>query len=149
MELVDVSRAKPAQSKMKLGGESLKKPKTDASQELAIWIANTMDRKGAKEIVVIETKPGTFTTDYLVVATGTSSKHMQTLLEAPCNELKKLGFPAQNIEGEGSQWMLADLGDIVIHIFDQETRGFFDIESLWDKAPRIEWENKKSARLKH
>jgi ribosome-associated protein len=111
----------------------------EASLELAQWIAKQLDKKGAHDIKVLETIPGTYIADYLVLATGTSSRHMQTLLDSPCAELKKLGYPPLHVEGEDSTWMLADLGDIVIHIFDPETRNHFDLEDLWKNAPRVDW----------
>jgi len=116
-------------------------PSLDGEQSLALaqWIAQTLDRKGGQDIVVLETRPGTYVADYLVLATGTSGRHMNTLLDAPCQELRKLGFPANHVEGEDSHWMLADLGDVVIHIFDEQSRENFDIESLWKAAPRIDW----------
>ena len=121
---------------------------TETSLELAQWIANTLDRKGAHDIVVLETKPGTYVADYLVIATGTSSRHMHTLLETPCHELKKLGYPPLYMENEGSHWMLADLGDIVLHIFDDESRHFYDLDGLWKNAPKVSWiENDKKKSL--
>lgn len=126
-----------------IGGNHLvdsKKESNESAKNLAIWIAGLLDKKGGLNIKVLETKPGTYISDFLVVATGTSSRHMQSLLDAPCAELKKLGYPPLHIEGEGSHWMLADCGDVVIHIFDEQTRGFYDIEGLWDNAPRIEWD---------
>ena len=115
----------------------------DSGLELAQWIASSLDRKGAQDIQVLETKPGTYIADYLILATGTSSRHMQTLLQAPCSELTKLGYPPSNVEGEGSHWMLADLGDVVIHIFDQDTRKVFDLDGLWKAAPRVNWQDKR------
>lgn len=119
------------------------KKKTDSSLDLAIWIARLLDRKGARDITVIETKPGTYIADYLVICSGTSSRHMETLIDAPVRELKKLGFPPNSIEGQDSQWMLADLGDVIIHIFDEQTRALFDLEGLWNSCPRVDWQSKK------
>ena len=115
----------------------------NSSEELAIWIARLLDKKGAQNVAVLETKPGTYVADYLVVATGTSSRHIQTLLDTPCRELKKLGFPPLAVEGEGSHWMLADLGDVVLHIFDDSARSYFDIDGLWSEVPRVSWQEKR------
>jgi len=120
---------------------------SDSGLELAQWIAKTLDRKGAQDIQVLETKPGTYIADYLVVATGTSSRHMESLLHTPCEELKKLGYPPQNVEEDSARWMLADLGDVIIHIFDNETRHDIDLESLWKNAPRVDWQKQAKTSL--
>lgn len=142
-------KSKKKQKTKKTGGDkSLNTAeKNDPSLELAQWIAQILDRKGGQNISVLETKPGTYIADYLVIATGTSSRHMQTLLDAPCEELKKLGFPPQNVEGEATSWLLADLGDVVIHIFNEESRQHFDLEGLWANSPKIDWETKVSLGL--
>lgn len=112
----------------------------NSSLELATWIAHLLDRKGGLKISVIETKESSAIADYLVIATGTSSRHLQTLLDSPVRELKTAGFPPSSVEGEGSHWLLADLGDVILHLFDEETRNYFDLEGLWKDAPRIQWE---------
>lgn len=110
------------------------------SQELAIWIANVLEKKGGLNISVIDTRNTSAVADYLVIATGTSSRHLGTLLESPIKELKHAGFPPLSVEGEGTHWMLADLGDVILHIFDAETRNYFDLDNLWQEAERVDWE---------
>lgn len=78
----------------------------------------------------------------MVIATGTSSKHLETLVNAPCQEQKKSGFPASAIDGLGTQWVVADFNDVILHIFDEQTRGHYNLEGLWANAPRIDWEHK-------
>ncbi len=117
----------------------------DGSLELATWIAQTLDRKGGQDIVVIDTKNSSVA-DFFVVATGTSNRHMETLLDSPCKELRKSGHPPHSIEGLDTRWMLADMGDVVLHIFDEETRQHFDLEGFWKKAPRIDWHKKTGLR---
>lgn len=119
----------------------------DSSLELARWIAQTLDRKGAQDVVVLETRDYSSVADFFVIATGTSNRHMETLLESPCKELKASGHPPQSIEGESTHWMLADLGDVVLHIFDDQARQYFELEHLWKKAPRIDWAKKAALRM--
>lgn len=111
-----------------------------SSLALATWVAQILDRKGGLNIKVIETSSGSAIADYIVLATGTSSRHLDTLLEAPVKELKSAGFPPLSIEGEGTHWLLADLGDVILHIFDEETRAYFDLDGLWSRAPQVKWE---------
>ncbi|MGA0163431.1 MAG: ribosome silencing factor [Bdellovibrionota bacterium] len=121
--------------------------KLGSSLDLAKWIAQNLDRKGGQEITIIDTRRNDAIADFLVVATGTSQKHLETLLESPCRELKASGNPPISIEGAGTQWFLADLGDVVLHIFDNQTRNYFDIDGLWNEAPRISWNDKKNQKL--
>lgn len=111
----------------------------------AIWMGQLLDRKGGLNIVILDVRGLSSITDFYVIGTGTSSKHMETLVDAPCQELKKLGFPAQHIEGNGTHWVIADFSDILLHVFDEQTRAHFDIEGLWKKAPRVEWDNRKQS----
>jgi len=76
----------------------------------------------------------------MIIVSGTSTRHMETLIDAPSMELKKLGFPPQNIEGKDTQWIVGDFGDVVLHVFDEATRRYYDLEGLWSQAPRLEWE---------
>jgi ribosome-associated protein len=120
----------------------------DSSLELATWIAQALDRKGGHDIVVLETRSWSSFSDYFVIATGTSDRHMETLLDTPCKELKASGHPPNSIEGLSTHWMLADMGDVVLHIFDGESRKNFDLEGFWKKAPRVSWQKKRGPALK-
>lgn len=111
---------------------------------LACWIGQLLDKKGGRDIQVIDLHERSTITDFLVITTGTSLKHMETLVDAPCMELKKLGFPASNVEGKSTHWVIADFGDVIVHVFDDEARKYFDLESLWQEAPHIDWHKKKT-----
>ena len=117
---------------------------TQSALALAKWISQILDRKGGHDIVVLDLRTLSSVSDFLVICTGTSSRHLKTLIEAPCMELKKVGHPAHNIEGENTGWVLADLGDVVLHVFDQETRDYYDLDGLWKNAPRVEIAEKKN-----
>jgi ribosome silencing factor RsfS/YbeB/iojap len=118
--------------------------KTQSALALAKWISQILDRKGAHDIVVLDLRKLSSVTDFLVIGTGTSSRHLKTLIEAPCVELKKVDHPPLSIEGENTGWVLADLGDVVLHVFDQETREYYDLEGLWKEAPQVEIAEKKN-----
>jgi ribosome-associated protein len=119
----------------------------DSSLELATWIAQSLDRKGGHDIVVLETRSWSTFADYFVIATGTSDRHMETLLETPCKELRHSGHPPHSTEGFDTHWMLADMGDVVLHIFDNDSRKTFDLEGFWKKAPRVQWQKKRGPSL--
>jgi len=77
-------------------------------------------------------------TDYFVICTGDSRRQLRAIQRRLCGELKQLGCGTPRTEGEeGSSWILLDLYDVVVHLFDPEAREFYDLELLWGDAPRI------------
>ncbi len=79
-------------------------------------------------------------TDLFVIASGTSRRHVLTLAEEIEQKLKKDGRRPLRREGmEDATWVLLDYGDMVVHIFDEATRRFYDLERLWGDAPRTEF----------
>jgi ribosome-associated protein len=81
-------------------------------------------------------------TDVFVIASGTSNRHVRTLADEAEGQLK-VGLSRQALRREGreySRWVLLDYGDMVVHVFDQETRDYYELERLWADAPVIEFE---------
>ena len=77
-------------------------------------------------------------TDVFVIATGTSRRHVKTLAEEIEVSLKRLDRRPLRREGvEEGNWVLLDFGDLVVHLFDEETRAYYDLERLWRDAPRL------------
>ena len=77
-------------------------------------------------------------TDVFVIATGTSRRHVKTLAEEIEAQLKQLDRRPLRREGvEEGSWVLIDFGDVVVHLFDEETRAYYDLERLWRDAPRL------------
>lgn len=73
-------------------------------------------------------------TDYMIIVTGTSSRHIQSLAERVVEDLKKLNIRPLSLEGEGTQeWVLVDYGDVIVHLMSAQARTFYDLESLWDE----------------
>ena len=88
----------------------------------------------AQNIITIDLKNKTYIADYMIVASGTSSRHLQSLSEILVTELKKIGLNNCNIEGrESNDWKLVDAIDIIVHIFHPEKRDFYDIEKMWSE----------------
>lgn len=112
---------------------------TDSKKEtLAQSIVRILDDGKAKDIVAIDLRGKTSLTDDLIIATGTSSRHVIALADTLSKKLKKLGY-ASKIEGkDGSgEWVVLDLGDAIVHLFCARTRQLYEIETLWGyKTPK-------------
>ncbi len=95
-------------------------------------IEKVLDNNKAKNIVSIDLKNKSYIADYMIIASGTSSRHLQALSEILINELKKIGLENCRIEGrESKDWKLVDANDIIIHIFNPDKRDFYDLEKMW------------------
>ena len=94
-------------------------------------IEKILDNNKAQSITFINLKNKSYIADYMVIASGTSSRHLQALSEILVTELKKLGIENCRIEGkESSDWKLVDAHDIIVHIFHPEKREFYDLEKM-------------------
>ena len=97
-------------------------------------IEKILDDNKAKDIKSISLKNKSYIADYMIIATGTSSRHLQALSEILISELKKIGLGEFNIEGrESNDWKLVDTHDIIVHIFHPEKREFYDLEKMWSE----------------
>ena len=97
-------------------------------------IEDTLNKNKAYNVVIIDLKKKSYIADYMIVASGTSSRHLQSLSENIVVELKKFGLNNCRIEGyESSEWKLVDAIDIIVHLFHPEKRTFYDIEKMWSE----------------
>ena len=97
-------------------------------------IVKILDDNKAQNITSIDLKNKSHIADYMVVASGTSSRHLQSLSEILVAELKKIGLNDCRIEGRDSNdWKLVDAHDIIVHIFHPEKREFYDLEKMWSE----------------
>ena len=95
-------------------------------------IERILDDNKAKDIKSINLKNKSYIADYMIIASGTSSIHLQALSEILVSEMKKIGLGEFRIEGrESSDWKLVDANDIIVHIFNPEKRQFYDLEKMW------------------
>ena len=100
--------------------------------EIKNQIEIILDNNKAKNIVSIDLKKKSYIADYMIIASGTSSRHLQALSENLITELKKIGIYNCRMEGKDSNdWKLVDPIDIIIHIFHPEKREFYDLEKMW------------------
>ncbi len=96
----------------------------------------SLDDDKAEEVVVIPLAGKSDMADFMVVATGNSQRHLGTLAQHLRDRIKSTSFRDVRVEGEGlSDWVLVDLGDVIVHLFRAETRAFYALEKLWMDAP--------------
>ena len=97
-------------------------------------IEKILDDNKALNISTINLKNKSYIADYMIIASGTSSRHMQALSEILVSELKKIGLNDCRIEGrESNDWKLVDTNDIIVHIFHPKKRDFYDLEKMWSE----------------
>ena len=109
-----------------------------AARGFAIQAARLAAETRCHSVVVLDVRGLSPITDFLVLATGTSGRQMRGV----AGEIEDLGDEiGQHVSGRSNtdQWILLDYVDIVVHLFEQETRMFYDLDSLWGDAPRVEW----------
>ena len=93
-----------------------------------------LDSNKAQNIITINLRNKSYIADYMIIASGTSSRHLQSLSEILINELKKIGINDCRIEGRNSNdWKLVDAHDVIVHIFHPEKREFYDLEKMWSE----------------
>ena len=103
-------------------------------KEVKKIIENTLNKNKANNIVTIDLKKKSYIADYMIVASGTSSRHLQSLSKILIVELKKIGLDNCRIEGyESNDWKLVDAIDIIVHLFHPEKRSFYDLEKMWSE----------------
>lgn len=108
------------------------------SLELVRRIVNLADDRKAQDPLVLDLRQLTIITDYFVILTGTSRPHVLGIADNIREELAEQGIlPQQQEIDQGAQWLLLDYGSVVVHIFQPETRLFYNLERLWNDAKRV------------
>lgn len=108
------------------------------SYEMAMVLAKTLDSKKGEDIKVLKTEDLTTLCDYFVLCTATSNTQIKAMSDACEEEMEKRGEPAHHIEGhrEGT-WLLMDFSSVVVHVFTDEARKYYDLERLWADAQEV------------
>lgn len=106
------------------------------SKSLSEIVVGALEDIKAKDIVVLDVSALTDVMDTLVVASGNSNRQVKALADNVVDECKKAGFQPLGMEGQDtSEWVLVDLGDVVVHVMLPETRAFYELEKLWSVRP--------------
>ena len=103
------------------------------TEELLEIVKTTLDENKGGDIKVIDVRGRTSVTDYMVLATGTSERHLRALSDHVLDAVKKRDFKPLGVEGkQAGDWVLVDLGDVVVHVMSAQTRAFYQLEKLWE-----------------
>ena len=109
------------------------------SYDLAILLAKSLDSKKGQDIKVLETGHLTSLADYFVICTATSNTQVKALSDFCQKELKEVGEVPHHVEGHrGGTWLLMDFSAVVVHVFTDEARKFYDLERLWGDAEEMD-----------
>lgn len=114
------------------------KESIDGKERLLLCINASLKRK-AKNLTILNLKELSSFADYFIICSGTSDRQVQSIAASIHENLKECGIVPLGIEGESlGKWVLMDYEDVIIHVFYEPIREFYDIERLWPDAPRID-----------
>jgi len=123
------------------GGDGL-----PASRDVAVTAARAAADKQASDVVILDVSELIVITDQFVICSAASERQIKTVIEAVEEAGRALGVRPLRREGEdGAGWWLLDYVDVVVHVFGEEERAYYDLERLWRDAPRIEWRQASEA----
>ena len=113
---------------------------TVSTEKMMAQIAcKAIDDKKGQDIKVIDIHNVSVIADYFVIASGTNSNQVQAIVDNVEEQLGRAGFEAKQIEGNrNSSWILMDYGDVIVHVFDEENRLFYDLERIWRDVKVLE-----------
>lgn len=114
-------------------------PKTATAAKTRSWIQHALEDAKARDVVVLDVRKISDFTDYMVIATGTSNRHVQSTADKVVDALRAHGVRTVGVEGgKTGDWVLIDFGDVIAHVMREETRDFYNLEKLWSDAKRVE-----------
>lgn len=108
------------------------------SLETAKNIVKILDNKKAMDLELIQTQELTIVSDYFIIASGTSNTHVRALADEVEEEMGKLGVEPDHIEGRATGWILLDYGCVLVHVFDPQSRDYYNLERLWGDAAKVD-----------
>lgn len=114
--------------------------RVEAARTFALEAARLAANTRCHDVLVLDMRAISPVADYFVIASGTSPRQMRTV----CDQIEELAAPKgyaplARSGYEGEQWMLYDFVDVIVHVFNDESRRFYDLENLWGDAKRLEW----------
>ncbi len=111
------------------------------AREAAVGAARLADDRRARDIAVLHIEEAIMVTDYFVIVSARTKRQIQSIAADVRDYLRKQGFAGVRMEGyESGTWVLLDAGSVVVHVFREDLRGYYDLELLWGDAPKVEWQ---------
>ncbi len=121
------------------GLETQATTRREAALQLAREVARAADSKKAEDIVILDVSRALGVTDFFVICSARSKTQVAVVAEACELAADKLGYRTKPLEGKDSGWVCGDFVDVILHVFEEERRKFYDLEQLWADAPRVAW----------
>lgn len=116
---------------------------TSPSRKLALAAARGCDGKKATDVVILDVREITSIADYFVICSAGSERQARAIAEDLRVSMRNEGIRQLGLEGAAEgKWMLQDFGDVVVHVFHESLREFYDLEGLWADAKRVRWQPK-------
>jgi len=113
-------------------------PKADKARKVQRWVHAALEDAKARDIAVLDVRKVSDFTDYMVIATGTSNRHVQSTADKVMETLREHGVrPVGSEGGKIGDWVLIDFGDVVVHVMREQTRDFYNLEKLWSDAKQV------------
>ena len=110
------------------------------SRDVAVTAARAAAAKQAADVTILDVKGLIVITDYFVICSGQTDRQVKTIVEEVEKAVRELGERPVRREGEAdSRWVLLDYVDVVVHVFAEQEREYYDLERLWSDAPHVEW----------
>jgi len=107
---------------------------SDVVENIKKLVIDALEDMKAVDMVVLDVREKSNVTDYMVIVSGTSNRHLKAMANNVVVEAKKAGITPLGVEGEDqAEWVLVDMGDVVVHIMLQDTRDFYQLEKLWSE----------------
>jgi ribosome-associated protein len=120
-----------------------KASKKGSAKKLAVAAARIAHDDNCEEIVVLDLRGISPVTDYFVIGTGTSDRQMRSVADDIAAHGKSIGQKVWHVAGsESAEWICMDFVDVVVHLFDEKHRRYYDLELIWGEAPKVDWPRK-------
>lgn len=104
----------------------------EQSKKMAKIAFEALEDKKADDITIIDISEISVLADYFIIASGSNRNQVQAMADNVEKDLGKVGYPTKQVEGyQGANWILMDFNDIIVHVFDRESRSFYDLERIW------------------
>ena len=110
-------------------------------KQMAQLVCRALDEKKGRDIKVIDIHDVSVIADYFVIASGSNQNQVQAMVDNVEEQLGRAGFEPKQVEGvRNSSWILMDYGDVIVHVFDEENRLFYDLERIWRDGQTLDME---------